>query len=674
VGGAGIALVALIVSVAVVAVRLHLTRVELARSFLDRAYRAQRDGDATLAAGYFAASRAQHDTLEARWGLAVARERQVERVLARTASAGSFLDVTRLADGRVVTFGRAGDQVEVREVESGALVWSAPPGGFFRASFVPGGLLRVRGSSETIVYDAATGEVRERLAESSGLPCAGPFPASVFAFGSRLFEGGGGPSGRVIATDLFEDACAVSDDRQRLAYSDASGVVRVLRVADGKELARQAGGFVVGLHFSPHGVVVVRLGRVDVLGDEDTFSVGLPDDRRSAYISGAERGGASMSRDGQLVAFASSNGSRTVVVDLKSRTIRAVLHHAAGWPRLAFSADGSRIFAAGLGNGAYLNGWRLPSSDLPGTARWWTNGILSQGGRSSLLLNHITGRYELERPVGTVTARGTRPMGLVPLLIGDGPLVSFFAAESGSQVLLDLEQDKVLWQRRCRLCWGQSASADGSVLATAGADGVEVWDVRGSRQLFREPRIDPQSDLQISRDGRLLAYSDVERVVVRELESGRERSFAVDSAVRGLSLGPDGRSLVVVSAGGTRLEDLDSGRTRWTFPGDVAEGLYIRWSFDARSVLVTRAWVATEVFDARTGERQALFQCPGRPVSPVVAELYSPDLRVKAATSETTWDFRPIPPPDGSRPEESLARTLRETGLALRGGELVAAP
>src|SRR5207245_3049303 len=79
--GVAIAAGALLVAGVVIAVRLHQTRVDLASAFLQRAYGAEQEGDWSKAAAYFAAARAQHDTTEERWGLAVASERITERIL-----------------------------------------------------------------------------------------------------------------------------------------------------------------------------------------------------------------------------------------------------------------------------------------------------------------------------------------------------------------------------------------------------------------------------------------------------------------------------------------------------------------------------------------------------------------------------------------------------------------
>jgi len=83
---------------------------------------------------------------------------------------------------------------------------------------------------------------------------------------------------------------------------------------------------------------------------------------------------------------------------------------------------------------------------------------------------------------------------------------------------------------------------------------------------------------------------------------------------------------------------------------------------------------ATEVLDTRTGERLAWFQGLRRAVTPVRAELYAADLRSKGVAADKTWDVVPLPQPDETPADQSLARTLQKTGLQLRGVELVAAP
>jgi hypothetical protein len=89
---------------------------------------------------------------------------------------------------------------------------------------------------------------------------------------------------------------------------------------------------------------------------------------------------------------------------------------------------------------------------------------------------------------------------------------------------------------------------------------------------------------------------------------------------------------------------------------------------------VVHGFNATEVLDVGTGERLAWFGALSRAVTPIRAELYSPDLRVKSVVAQTTWDIRPVPQPEETPAAESLARTLQRTGLEFRGVEVVAAP
>ena len=65
--GLAVGLGALMVSAAVVAVRLQVARSDLARAFIQRARIAESESDWAMAAGSFAAARTQRDSAEARW-------------------------------------------------------------------------------------------------------------------------------------------------------------------------------------------------------------------------------------------------------------------------------------------------------------------------------------------------------------------------------------------------------------------------------------------------------------------------------------------------------------------------------------------------------------------------------------------------------------------------------
>src|SRR5262249_36862946 len=252
-------------------------------------------------------------------------------------------------------------------------------------------------------------------------------------------------------------------------------------------------------------------------------------------------GGTAVSPDGHLVALASRWGTtEATVVDLRSRSMRGVVHYPSGWPRLAFSADGKRIFAAGMGNRSMLSGWRLPPEDLLSTPRWWSLGEVFPDGGAALLWADPSGRYELRKPLTVPVASGVIHM--VPVqLVGGGPIAAFVTPDSRGVILQDLAADRLIWRHACRPCRNLSVSADASVLAFVDADGLEVWDTRSDRLRFREGRrIRPLvTQCAVSRDGRRIAWSQIETALVRDIDSGREQTIPLDGPIRQLQFSPD---------------------------------------------------------------------------------------------------------------------------------------
>ena len=677
--GVAIAAGALLVAALVVAVRLHQTRVDLASAFLHRAYGAEQEGDWSKAAAYFAAGRAQHDTTEERWGLAVAREQITERIVSLQGPAESFTDVGVLPDGRVIALGHASDRVEIREVESGKTLWTRSGEPVLDAVLLSGGLLRLSRAGDWVFHDAATGRELQAWPRSSGFPCPGPYPPRAVILNGQLLHQQNGGETRVVASDVSPyEICVVSDDGLQVAYQDASEGLRLVALDDGRELARRKSEPFQGLRFSRHGLVVFRQGRLDVLGGRDgDFSIELPEAKFGTWARVSLRGSA-VSPDGELVAVAGREGAtQSTVVDLRSRSIRAVLHYPSGWPRLAFSLDGQRIFAAGMNNGSVLSGWRVPPDRTPKTPRWWNAGFQSSSGRAAVLYDTVSGRFELYKPAGTLFASGVRSLGVGPRLVGDGPAVAFMSSDDRAAVLHDLKQDRVLWQHPCRICSDISVSEDGSRFAQSGADGLEVWDTRADRRIFQETRRRRlvAEECVLSRDGHHLAWVFVNTLIVRDLDSGKELELPLDGANLGLRVSPDMARLVTVTTRSTALRDTETGRTIWSVANDLPDQVEeIFWSPDGRALSLVHGLNATEVLDVGTGERLAWFQTLNRAVTPVLAELYTPDLRLKSVAAQTTWDTLPVPQPDETPPAESLARTLQKTGLAFRGVEVVAAP
>src|SRR2546426_4214490 len=100
--GVGTALLVLAASSVAIGYQLHVARLNLAASFLERARAAEQGSDWGRAAGYYAASRLENDSLEARWGSALARQRIPHRLFARRGADQSAVDVGFLEDGRAL--------------------------------------------------------------------------------------------------------------------------------------------------------------------------------------------------------------------------------------------------------------------------------------------------------------------------------------------------------------------------------------------------------------------------------------------------------------------------------------------------------------------------------------------------------------------------------------------
>jgi len=677
--GIAVAAVALVVTGAVATLRLQAARRDLAASFIERAYRAEQDGDWTKAAAWFAAARAQHDTREARWGLASAKERATERILSVQGPPGSFADAMTLPDGRVVALGHAGGVIEVRDVESGKTLWTRTVEPTTDAAFFSGRVVRLSHAGGWVFHDAATGRELLSWPRSSGEPCRGAFPPTVTILGNQLLRREEGGALRAVAANAGPGLiCVVSQDGKRALYGDAAIGLRMVSLDDGRELARRSFDFFQDLRVSHHGFIIVRQGRVEVLGGVGgDFTIELPEARFGAAFTTDKTGSSTVSPDGNLVSVAGRQGAtQAEIVDLRSRTIRAVLHYAPGSPQLAFSGDNQRVFAAGMNNASTLTGWRLPTDDAPKTPRWFSLGLLSRSGRTVFLFDPVSGRYELSRPFGTLVASGTVSIGLPTKarLVGDGPNLGVIRGDTSA--LHDVEKNAVAWEYPCRHCKDISVSDDASVFAQVGAEGLEVLDTRSNRRLFHEPRlVGPFSAIcAVSPDGRRLAWNSADALVVRDLASGSEHKIPLDGAIRSLMFSPDSARLLAITTRSIALREADTGRGLWTVPSDIPELVRISWSTDRRSILLAHGFLVTEVIDAGSGERLAWFQALGPPVTPVVAETYNPDLKVKAVVSMAHWDLRPVPTPDEEPAAQALAATLRRTGLVLRGVELAAAP
>jgi tRNA A-37 threonylcarbamoyl transferase component Bud32 len=688
--GAAIAVAFLLVAATVEAIRLHRARLDLASAFLERAYGAERDADWSKAAGYFAAARAQHDTTEERWGLAVASERMPTRILSLQGPAGAFSDVGVLPDGRIVALGVAEGRIEVRDIESGATLWTHSSEPSFAGGFALQGLglLSLRYLDHWEFRDGATGAMLASWPRGWGRPCEGRFPPPASVHEGQLLWRGDEGATRVLATDASTDelggeGCVVSADGRQVAYLAKGWTTRLIEVEGGRELGRAKNdlGWRTAPIFTPHGLVIFQQGGLQVIGSRDgDFTIDLPQRESGSGGRTPSTGGWTVSADGNLVVTVSRVGTtQAMVVDLRNRTIRGVLHYPQGSPQFVFSLDSQRVYAVGFSNASVLKGWLLPEDEMPRQPRWWEVGINSRRGGSSLLLDSVTHRFEFYQPdAERLVASGVRGLGIVNVrsLVGDLPRVASIAPDSTAVVIHDLATDRVLWRQPCRGCSAIAVSDDGSRIAQLGADGIEVWDTRTPKLLFQETKRAPPSKTMsdLSGDGRRLAWTSGEKLFVHDLESQAELTVPLDGSILGIAFDGDGAKMMTVTNRSATLRESATGREIWSVANDVPDDAFCQWTPDGRAVLLRHGFRSTEVLDARSGERLARFQTFGPPVRPVLAEQYSSDLRIKAVVAWKTWGYRPVPPPDPTPADESLARTLQRTGLTLRGVELVPAP
>jgi len=178
----------------------------------------------------------------------------------------------------------------------------------------------------------------------------------------------------------------------------------------------------------------------------------------------------------------------------------------------------------------------------------------------------------------------------------------------------------------------------------------------------------------VSRDGRRVAWSQIETAVVRDLDTGGEQTIPLDGPIRQLQFSPDPARVLTVTTRTISLWKTAAERAMWSRPTDTPGNVVSRWSPERHALILEHGYLATEVLDGDTGERLAWFEALTRVVTPVGAEVYANDLQTKAVASATHWDTRPVPPPDEDPAEDNLAEMLRRTGLAFRGVDLVAAP
>src|SRR5262249_53206015 len=171
-------------------------------------------------------------------------DRAPERILSLEGAPHSFTDVSVLADGRVVVLAATPNQVAVRELDGGRVLWhrdlEALPAEVEGSAAFAQDQVRVTRAEGWVYLDAATGEeLVVRDWESMGRPCEGRHSAQLTLRKGVLTLSQEGQPDVALARDVtrYKPRCAVSPDGRRLAYRDTQDRVHLVSLPEGHRLA-----------------------------------------------------------------------------------------------------------------------------------------------------------------------------------------------------------------------------------------------------------------------------------------------------------------------------------------------------------------------------------------------------------------------------------------------------
>jgi serine/threonine protein kinase/WD40 repeat protein len=659
--------------------QLHRSRLDLAGSLLERARDAEKESDWGRAAGYYAASRVHHDSREARWGAALARQRMLPRLLARRGPEQSVLDVGYLRNGVALAVGAEGAFVVGRELDSGRELWRFELSEPLReVNINPGGQVQLTLGDRRIDLDAANGGLLQTLRHGEGVSCrSGPSPAPVVIRAEGLVA----TSGRepfVISPGLDpRSLCAVSDDGRLVAFLEANGIVHLWDLLDGRELARRDAPDTSKLLFTAHGVAILRARAVQVFGgNEGDFFVAIPGRGGNGLMSVSGRGTA-VSPDGHLLVTSRLTSNQADLVDLRTRTVVASFSFPPGVPSFAFSPASDRLVVAGLLHGSVVAAWdlraRTPPSSVKGSPVMAIQS--AKDGRRFEILHYSfnTSRYEVWEG-GALLRSGTLGKRANATISSDGRRVA--VTELGRMEIRDAGTGQTLWRIPCERCPRIRLSGDGGRLLTASLDGrIELWDL-GTRALVWSERrqVDAMDRIDISDDGiRVLRSRGVE-LSVSSVDAKKDAVLRVDDTISDVKFSYDGSRIAVVTSGSIGVWETQNLRPLWRVPSSSPVDQEAYWSADDSALLILQDSLGTSLLDSATGERFATFRVT-KPGAFSIQEVVLPSLRERISRGDGAWELWPIPPPEDGPPRASLARVLSEAGLEMHGAELVdAAP
>ena len=669
----GAALCVALVGAAVVAVQLHRARLNLASALLERARDAERMLDWGRAAAYYAASRTEHDTRQARWGLALVQDRIPERFLTHRGAPRSAIALSHADDGSLLLIGIEQSAVVARKLDTHE-VWRHPVSGNADTLLVDHGLVKVGHSHDRQEFlDARTG----RLVDSfeGDLPCTfGPLTRQALtdrAGQLHLYVNGV----EQHAAEPLAHVCVVSDDLRQVAFRDESGTVHLWDLATAHELATRPAPDAEQILFTGHGLAVVRSRSVQVFGGPDgEFIVELPGRLTAAPIEPQPGRAHVASADGHLLAIASSIASQAEIVDLRERAVIASVSYPPGRPALSFSPDGQQVLVSNLVGGSLVLGWKLTrprpldSGGRPGPVFLRA----AKGGRRFTLFRYTPTRYAYEiRDVEAGLIRSAAGEGVLNIaLSGDGRLLAESHRDRIDVLATDTGQRVSTLE--CRQCFMVELTEDGKRVVAKSREILAMLNVDPPRLLWSEAERRGRlgQSYATSGDGRVLAWIWQNRALVRVESRPTPLEFSSEQNVVEVALNRDGTQLVTSTPAEISAWEVESQRLLWKVTNASWTDAWPQFSTDGSILILFRESQGSTLLDARTGEQLATIEV-SRPGALFPQENILSDLRHRVLRGNGLWELHPLPRPDDTPPRMSLERILARTKLELRGIELV---